>query len=192
MCESATFDFPAHSIQGNNMNFVESSFNSENARKLADWIQKETVDLQLDANSNWTFSKKRYAFNMADYITVIRDSESQKNYCGTAACIAGSCVLMQSFETINDVPAFEAINVQSVNAEEIATDYLGITQNVANELFSPQWFEFADKVISIANIRKKHAIHVLRNLAGKQDNGEFIDETMVQHCWDIAFRDLGE
>ena len=161
--------------------------NTENILKLADYIEKELVQLpySYDYNQYEPVEGQNSYFFMNDYLFDVKNRK--KEICGTAGCIAGSVLMMKG-------KARTYIDNDS-NLEEEAAEFLGLTEDYAAQLFTPRQFICTAKGNSYqagyqcADIRQDHAVFVLRELVKCQ---KYLNRETIPALWRKSFETLGE
>ena len=155
--------------------------NSERLRESADFIENEMTDVKMDWRKN-----KGNVFFMSGYFNSIRDNKGA--LCGTAACVAGSIYIMKKS---HEAVVSEMYKHAGLNTHEFAEEYLELDWGQATSLFLPKTIVYKRETIGLRDIRKKHAIYVLRKMADMNDNKEPVTGTMIDVLWDEAFAGLG-
>ena len=153
--------------------------NKERIAELADYIENQTVDFPSDFydEPNTEFKNKRF-FWMSDYVDFIFNDDNQP--CGTAACVAGSCLLMYA-ESNN----YSRHKIEMEDADGFARDYLELTWFQAKDLFNPTGIIHGDNYMGLSDIKKKHAIFVLREMA--KYNQPLMERGYIIGLWCDAF-----
>ncbi len=172
--------------------------NPHNARKLADFIEKELKDIPPDCNEEESFiGLKGNYFNMNSYIDKIYGVENEFTYhCGTTACIAGSVVLLESLKNDNGVFLVKGTsNAYQQSIRKLASEFLDLNENEEDLLFSPPSYlgMVRKRHIYADQIKKNHAVYVLRKFAEEYDQTKYgiLFPDIVQTLWLEAFRKLG-
>ena len=162
--------------------------NIDNVRATARFIQQETGDGRYPKNKGISFDMSAY---LEQYTDVFRG-----NACMTAACVAGSAVLLKAE---NDPKLLNRINDGmnlSLNVRKEAEEFLDLNEEQATALFAPEAFKVKEgakkRTVWIDNLRRKHAIFVLRKCADRLEKGLFVNGAFIKRSWIDSWKELGE
>ena len=154
--------------------------NASNICRLANFIANNMEDFHPPIHK-YDYQTGQ-VFDMELYLSTLVDDEASP--CGTAGCIAGSIELMRKTEM------YQGLTDQ---ATITAASFLGLTHSQGTELFAPKDIivkgieKYSFKKYKWKDIKKKHAVYVLRNMVTKKE----IYHGLIDKLWERAFEKLG-
>ena len=123
--------------------------NRENINQLIKFVENDSTNYaEVDSLK---LCKSRFLFTMSVFL---------ENYdgCKTACCLAGSAAILS--KRIDWEDKFTS----NIQIEKIGMEFLGINEETADALFIPDKFIYEGETVTLENIRKKHALFLLKNL----------------------------